>query len=894
MQCLRDFFIDTSAIEADVAAIATTRPQGYTDEFSPEEYLHLNLAPLGVDEALSYASSLVAIRTGNGTPDYEKVVGRLKDASQEESTGRLFETPLQVTILTVLLEKLGKAPRDRSRLFSSYYEVIAQREQEKSGNLSRLLQKYESDVLELHRSIGLTLQQRGAEAGETSATLAPLEFETLVAEQFRRHQHSEEEVADLQKQFTQLIMDRLVFLSVVAADRIGFELRSLQEFMAAEQLVHRREQEILPALREYASVAYWRNVILFAVGAIFARREHLRGDVLVLCVDLNSADAASTVTLPGSDLALDILVDGSSDSMPLYSGSIADLAAQLIQRPDSDRLGELAELREPAVRRNILRVAADLTPTSPTVWLNRLVLLDDLVDEGVVEASAALARTASEVSDGTLRTIWPQLVVVGASHAAEVLKDRIGVADPIALLNVSRPVWTGPVEADEHPIFVHLEALRRFPHAESGGPRENLVEAVYTPLGANEEAWRWVQTVDSDQLTWRALRTVATFAIRKDAGTLADALRASCDLPDGFVLFGAPWVLTACWQAVAGTEASGSGDGRSERLDELARSAERGLLGTPERWGELEGSAPPSCALNADDVIRLALEAERVSASTEGHPPFAAASEELPLIGRYFTVTTGLGIRQDAAEISRKLIHFHTDHRDAAGIDAVTSLIETLASASFGSLMRNGETIDKATTEHMSELIAWGLGEALNDRQAIAGTRWNDWLRAMELVPWDDRWIGGLDRIGRSRDAVLPRFRTSKALFDLVASDSATPGLVRLAIATNPSLAWDSEVRSSITRVAQDAPEDLGALPHSVNILWAHDPWDEQLDEEIRQLTRMRDQLGLPWLLWAVRLKPAKTLELSARVARDLGKSDPTWASYFFEVASDARPAGRT
>ena len=55
MDAIRDFVsVEAHQQDADLMILATTRPQGYSDEFNPDLYAHLPLLPLNAKEALQY------------------------------------------------------------------------------------------------------------------------------------------------------------------------------------------------------------------------------------------------------------------------------------------------------------------------------------------------------------------------------------------------------------------------------------------------------------------------------------------------------------------------------------------------------------------------------------------------------------------------------------------------------------------------------------------------------------------------------------------------------------------------------------------------------------------------------------------------------------------------
>jgi hypothetical protein len=102
--------------------IATTRPQGYAGELAQIGIpLHVRyLAPLLLDEALEYGQKLVEAKI-LGADLQMQAIERLHEAASDPSTERLLTTPLQVTILTALVQQLGRVPRERWNLFSRYF-----------------------------------------------------------------------------------------------------------------------------------------------------------------------------------------------------------------------------------------------------------------------------------------------------------------------------------------------------------------------------------------------------------------------------------------------------------------------------------------------------------------------------------------------------------------------------------------------------------------------------------------------------------------------------------------------------------------------------------------------------------------------------------------------------
>ena len=105
-RALQDFFIDAHQVDADLVVVATTRPRGTEGEFDNSTHQHLTLQQLLARErALRYAKDLIHVRLGDDHTLAEQTLARVQDATQQQLTARLMGTPLQVTIMTLLLEQ---------------------------------------------------------------------------------------------------------------------------------------------------------------------------------------------------------------------------------------------------------------------------------------------------------------------------------------------------------------------------------------------------------------------------------------------------------------------------------------------------------------------------------------------------------------------------------------------------------------------------------------------------------------------------------------------------------------------------------------------------------------------------------------------------------------------
>ena len=346
LDAIRDFWIEASNSNADILSIATSRPQGYNEDFSPSYYRHRKLAELSKRLGRHFAKRLAEMRYRTDEDRKEKVLDRLKRAFHDESTARLMRSPLQVTIMTALVDRIGQPPQSRWQLFNSYYDVIYLREVERSIPASIILRDYKPDIKAIHNQVGLILQIDSERTGRTDAKLSRDRFVSLVRARLTAEGHTGEKLHTLAQNIVDAASQRLVFLVEVESEQIGFEIRSLQEFMAAESLMDGTDQIIRERLDGIAPIPFWRNVFLFAAGKYFAERQELREAVHTTCASLNETDGDELVSicLAGSDLAIALLEEGSSRRQPKFEKLLLRVAIRALDTANPSLQIELADI----------------------------------------------------------------------------------------------------------------------------------------------------------------------------------------------------------------------------------------------------------------------------------------------------------------------------------------------------------------------------------------------------------------------------------------------------------------------------------------------------------------------------------------------------------------------
>lgn len=597
LDAVQQFLDEAHNRKADLLVLATTRPQGFEGEFAPDKYNHLVLSPLSKSEALDYARKLVEAKYPTKTERQETVLQRLRKAADDEAIVRLMESPLQVTIMALLVETVGNLPRERYELFRRYYNTIYEREQERSLALSDVLVRHRSDIEILHDRIGLRLQieaETDADARHKTARKSRVgrnELEKMIAAYLQEEGYKAGELAQITADFMKVTLDRLVFIVPFEADSYGFEVRSLQEFAAARTLMRAggRYNLIKERLRAIAPLPYWLNTLLFAIGQAFVLRDNQQCDiVMTLCQEFNQAagDAVLFRTRAGSRLALNILEDGVADVRPNYREALLESAFKLLTIPHAPTAVRLAKLYTTAHDETFRAGAqAAVGATDAGVQLSLLVLLAELAarPEPILWSQRMLQQLwPTDAEDGRLVLehvvkvlTWEPWQLAATEEIARAssmdwVSTKLSYAVPIDWIVYAREVR----RSDDNSFYLsngaedfqysYYSTFAPFPKKVSLKILDDIIRAAPT---------------HSD---WLLIRLCGNYMLNPTAETLAEALEALATSDEfsfeRYTTQGVPWQLTLIlWQAAS-----------KEELLACAQRARNGAFGSSKEWKAAE------------------------------------------------------------------------------------------------------------------------------------------------------------------------------------------------------------------------------------------------------------------------------------------------------------------
>ncbi|WP_437299058.1 AAA family ATPase [Sorangium sp. So ce426] len=622
--------------------VATTRPQGYAGELEgfglalQTRYL----VPLSKARALAYAEKLAEARFAEPPERRKKVLERLRLAAEEEATARLMRSPLQVTIMATLVDRVGRAPRERWNLFRDYYRVIYEREMERTvegpasagvrvalNDTAELLRSHRAYIDRIHANVALLLQVESERSGGTAALMTAGRLEQVIDAVLAEDEIEPQARRELTGRIVQAARDRLVFLVEPQPGRFGFEIRSLQEFMAAWALASKGEVLLEKRIARLAKAASFRNVVLFLVSKCFTELSDLRDAFTErICPQLNDdpEDETARATLAGSMLALDILEEGSALEQPKYARRLMEIATRLLDLPPGPEHIRLAEIQATStvdtLRGALLhRLTDGCIPARLAAWLSTIVAAELGVDWAYQLADAHWP------ADGETRRSIVVAVAENTGTMSPWLHQRVCEApedftphflesalDDTALAHneTPSPSWltavAGIIEPSARSPDIHVQF--------DGFDTDAYIDL--SPLGSAITAWQDLANARLTEPSWTAWTAAAEFAVDPSARSLAKALGQLAEhgalekLGRWFSSY-VPWPLAACLE-------TSSSPADLARMSQLARS---GVLGDRSDWQAAEARWT-SQGVRWDDILSL----------TDEEAPFGAriAAEGFP------------------------------------------------------------------------------------------------------------------------------------------------------------------------------------------------------------------------------------------------------------------------
>lgn len=344
IKAIEAFFDEVHLHNIDCLAVVTSRPQGYNNALNRRFWEHWEMAPLTYLEADRYAERLAAVRLSD-IDRRTTILQELRKAFSDPTTRLLSTSPLQVAILFGIANLKGAVPQDRWELFNRYYGLLRDREAQKLGESASIIRDYKREIDALHYECGFILQSASEIAGGNRSFLTPEQFGSIIARILRDDEHDDATIASVVHQLSVFATNRLVLLSSRVEGEITFDVRSLQEYMAAAQITGGPSNNVIERLRLISSAAHWRHVFRIAASRIFSSADlsYMRQDIISICHAIDSGDMGDDERLVkgGSRLAADLLIDGVASSAPKLHKNLVRRALTILDLGPESIAGDL-------------------------------------------------------------------------------------------------------------------------------------------------------------------------------------------------------------------------------------------------------------------------------------------------------------------------------------------------------------------------------------------------------------------------------------------------------------------------------------------------------------------------------------------------------------------------
>jgi hypothetical protein len=259
--------------DSDVLVLCTSRPQGYSGQFSALDGPVLNLKKLELDTAIKCAAPVV--RYDRSEDEGTRSLELLTSAAASQSVRQLMTTPLQAHIMAVVVRDGGRPPELRWALFENFYQIMKKRESLKNvhnARISKLLREDDRLLRTVHTRLGFVLHARAERSDGAQTTLSKDEFRILVTQVVEKL--SDENTKNTVDVVMEAMTERLVLVSTPEnGEHVRFDIRQLQEFFAAEFLYDAVSPEVLESRVEtVGGDSHWLEVMHFLLSALVENR----------------------------------------------------------------------------------------------------------------------------------------------------------------------------------------------------------------------------------------------------------------------------------------------------------------------------------------------------------------------------------------------------------------------------------------------------------------------------------------------------------------------------------------------------------------------------------------------------------------------------------------------
>lgn len=536
LEAIQNFSIEEAELKADIVTIITSRPQGYNSDLNASVWTHWQLSSLPPKTAMEYAKLLSVAYYRDDVDRQNSILKQLNSAIKSPITQRLMTSPLQITILLLIVDTGGGVPSSRWTLFNEYFETLKKREKSKGGATQRVIDKNINHIGPIHQRAGLVLQADAETAGGAVSAIETGRFESLLNRYILAQGYNIDSANDITKDLIDLSLHRLVLLSSREEGRISFDVRSLQEYMAAAELTSAPVDVVEKRLELISGKSHWQHVFNIAASRCFSEDglPFMRGNIINIPRQLESK-AEHKIAGNGARLALDMFCDGIAATHPNSRRLLVKHSLELLEMGINDYDNRLVNLYEQETSKLLFEEIRKYTrrkenPISAAAW--KLVV--ELVKSGNLEAKSFLDKEWPKDESSLVSLLTHGVIPICSQEKIDAFQELIYKIPLTSMLRSSTEILKSLHDTSGEE-YSDLSEHARSRLVVITQMRDRRSEAIILPKSDNPFKFRFNKLkglsiielpdhLNSPHPEWEALRYARDFSINPSSKSLATAL----------------------------------------------------------------------------------------------------------------------------------------------------------------------------------------------------------------------------------------------------------------------------------------------------------------------------------------------------------------------------------
>jgi hypothetical protein len=437
------------------------------------------------------------------------------------------------------------------------------------------------------------LQTDSEHAGGAGSRFTKERLGRLIRSYLSSEGFENEDLSERVGELMQLATNRLVLLSEQVEGTISFDVRSLQEFMAAAAITSSDQKIMDSRLAHIAGHSHWRHVFQIAASRCFADDSfHYRRATITQITRQMDASEPDMVARNGARLALDLLADGVAFDHPNFRRPLLQHALEQLDLGVSvldDRLAKVCDEGVADLARDAIcqKIAEGNHESALCAWK----LLFQISQLGQNWADDLIVQLWP--MDGAVDVdIWENIALpLGSQRIADHLADSLTKSGPIlGMVVYGFAQRLTRLKRDERVDYTRLRQMNlsdlytneKAPnHIRVGLLQFDYPNVCETKLISIRSSFDRFKGKDFADDSWESVRRLEEFGRSPNKKTLAACLRAFCSTKLGLVSF---WYRILPWPiATILRESTGA-----DHLHGLASEVEEGGRGDVDQWLEAE------------------------------------------------------------------------------------------------------------------------------------------------------------------------------------------------------------------------------------------------------------------------------------------------------------------